>query len=76
MMCGLGSISVRFFERKCRRMPKQTIMQIRVKIMVCDGITETLQIVYDKLKAVVPLLSYIVYDEGDYWYADYKFLII
>ncbi len=71
----LGPISVRIFTREhTRGKLKQTILHIRVKIQPSVFIKE-LNKIYHKSISTIPLLSYILYKEDKFWYADYQFLV-
>lgn len=70
----LGPISVRIFTREHKRGKlKQTILHIRVKTE--PKFTDELNKIYNKSISTIPLISYVLYKEKDFWYADFQFLV-
>lgn len=74
-MCHLGAISMRVFERSLKNgKMRQIIMHVRVRVEP-EKHVDALNEIYLKTIATVPLISYVLYKEKDYWYADYQFIL-
>ena len=74
-MTALGTISVNVYDRNLRWLPRQVVMQVRLRMLPNDDISSNMDKIKYELSATCPLISYQLFVEDKFFYADFKFIV-
>lgn len=74
-MTALGTISVNVYERKIRKLPRQIVMQVRLRMLPNNELSSNMDKIKNELSSTCPLISYQLFVEDKFVYADFKFIV-
>ena len=74
-MTALGTISVNVYERKLCKLPRQVVMQVRLRMLPNENISSDMDRIRKELSATCPLISFQLFVEKKFVYADFKFIV-